>query len=114
MREAVGVLADDDVALLETQHALRLDAEWLDAEGLAGLDQLVPQRFAHLRRAVDLVAELADEADAQDAHRNAGERPRAHGHVGECLLREVDVGFDRADQVARARTGEVDARRRRP
>ena len=47
MRQAVGVLADDDVALLQPQHALGLDAERLDVEGLARLHQRVPHMLAH-------------------------------------------------------------------
>ena len=89
--EAVRVLADDDVALLQPQDALRLDAERADAERLAGFGQQVPKRCAVGSRAVDLVAELAHEADAQHPDRDAGERAQAAGEVGEGGGGEVDV-----------------------
>src|SRR5262245_62067815 len=69
MGQAIGILTDDDMPLLEPHHALRLDPERLDAEGCARGRQRVPERFAQARRRVDLVAELADEADPEHARR---------------------------------------------
>ncbi len=58
---------------------------------------------------MDLVAQLADETDAQDAHRNAGELADPRCHVGECRRREIDVAVELFDHRPRLRAGEVDA-----
>src|SRR6478735_8061869 len=62
-REEVGlrvrVLSDDDVALLEAEHALRLEAE----RSRSLRDERIPQMLTGGAREVELVAELADEAD---------------------------------------------------
>ena len=72
-RQTIGVLADDEVALLEPHHPLRLDAEGRDAEVRPGGEQRVPQSLAGHRRHVHLVAQFADETDAQHAGRNTGD-----------------------------------------
>ncbi|MNZ40296.1 hypothetical protein D3C78_578090 [compost metagenome] len=113
MGHAVGVLADDHVALLQAQQALGLDAERADLVLRAGLHQRIPQVFAVARRHVDLVAQLADEADPQQACRDAGDRALAHRQVGEGFRAEVDVGAQLAQHVARARPGQVDRGHRR-
>ncbi len=64
--ERVGVLADDDVLLFETQDALRLEAEGLDAEFPACFDDRVPHMGPVRARHVDLVAQLSDEPDSQN------------------------------------------------
>ena len=69
IRLRVGVLADQDVHLLEAQDALGLEAERRGVPFLARLEQRVPDVLAERAREVDLVAELADEADAQDERR---------------------------------------------
>src|SRR5205807_5675088 len=66
VRLGVGVLADDDVLLLESQDPLRLEAERLRAEVGPALEQRVPQVLAVDAREVELIAELPDEADAQE------------------------------------------------
>ena len=68
-RLRVGVLADEDVHLLQAQHPLRLEAERADAVLGARLQHRVPEVLAVRGRVVDLVADLADEADAQDQAR---------------------------------------------
>src|ERR1700693_2072482 len=60
---AVGLLADNDVTLLRSQHMHRLGAVGSDAVRLAGGDQLLPEREAIIGRHVDLVAQLAGKAD---------------------------------------------------
>ena len=69
----------------------------------------VPQGGAVGGGAVDLVAELADEADAQHAYGDAGEAAGAAGEIGKGLGREVDVGVELAQHVARLRARDVDA-----
>ncbi len=78
---AVGVLADDDVALLGAQHVHRLGAVRRDAEALADIHQRfpnVPCLVAH----VDLVRELAGEADPHHARRHAGDEALSHDMNG--------------------------------
>src|SRR5207245_7861104 len=69
VRLGIGVLADEDVHLLEPQDALWLEPERTDPEIRAVLEQGVPEVFAVRAREVQLVAELADEPDAQDQAR---------------------------------------------
>ena len=85
MGQPIRILADDDMALLQPQHALGLDAEGLYASGAAGGHQRIPQRLALARRDMDLIAELADEPDAEQPGRYAGDAAEAHAHVGEGL-----------------------------
>ena len=59
------------------------------------------------RRAVDLVAELADEADPQDQARDAGDEAAATVEILELLRGAVELGEARED-LARARPGQVD------
>ena len=70
---AVGLLADDDVALLGAQHVHRLGAVGRDAVCLAGLVERLPDGAAVARRHVDLEAELAGEADAEQPRRHAAD-----------------------------------------
>ena len=94
---AVGLLADDDVALLGAQHVHRLGAVGRDAVRLRRPPQRLPHRAAVVGRHVDLVAELAGEADAEDARRHAA-RP--------CLRARSCAGRPRA-----TRSMSVDERR---
>ena len=73
-RLGVGVLADEDVQLLQAQDALRLEPERPQAVLGARLEQRVPEVLAVRGREVDLVADLADEADPHDQARHAGDR----------------------------------------
>ena len=77
---------------------------------LARCHERVPKRFAVACGAVNFVAQLADEAHAEDADRNTGEHARADAHVGECLLREIDVGCQLLDHGAGLGAGKVDRR----
>jgi hypothetical protein len=54
------------VHLLQAQDALRLQAEGRAAEVGAGLEDPVPQMLAVGTRTMQLIAEFADEADAQE------------------------------------------------
>ena len=69
-RLRVGVLADDHVQLLQAQDALRLEPERPRAPAA---DQRVPHVLAVGGREVDLVADLADEADPQEQRVDAGD-----------------------------------------
>src|SRR5690242_17583744 len=63
--KAVGVLPDNDVALLQPQDPLRLDAERTQARLLALLHNRIPDRSALGGRHVNLVAQLAHETDPE-------------------------------------------------
>ena len=69
----------------------------------------VPDVRPVVGRDVDLEAELAHEADAQDDRRDAGHAALGGGQVGHRLARDVEVGHVRED-VAGPRPGEVDRR----
>src|SRR5438132_826098 len=73
VRLGVGVLADKDVHLLESEDPLRLETERTDAEVRAVLQERVPDELAVGAREVQLVAEFADEPDAQDETGHAGD-----------------------------------------
>ena len=109
LRQAVGVLAHDEVPLLESHDALRLEAERLHTEIGALLEELLPDVHCVARGNVDLIGEFTGEADAPgDAVLNAGDRAPAHVHVGERRRVEIDVGGEPAEQLAGVRTGDVD------
>ena len=61
----------------------------------AALEERVPEVLAERAREVELVAELADEADPQRERRDAGDRDLLGVEVLERLGREVDVGEPR-------------------
>ena len=107
--QAVGVLPDDRVALLEAQDALRLDAEGAHAEVLAGGHQLLPHVQAVRGRHVDLEGQLAGEPDPPEhAVGDAGHGAGADAHVAEGLGPRSTIG-EPAEQLARAGPGDVDA-----
>ena len=81
----VGVLADDDVALLRAQHVHRLGAVRRDAVRSTGLHQRFPHGPTVIGRHVDLVGELAREAHAQNPRRHAGHGAAVHAQEGERL-----------------------------
>ncbi len=69
---AVGVLPDDDESLLGAQHVHRLGAVGRDAVLRAGRHQRFPDVPRLVGADVDLVGELAGEADPHHARRHAG------------------------------------------
>ncbi len=90
--EAVRVLADDVMALLQSQDPLGLDTEWLDPEVLAVGEQRLPDMQRMAGRHVQLVGELTGEADSpDDAVRNASDGAAAYVEVRECLGVEADA-----------------------
>src|SRR5581483_9892573 len=72
VRQGVGVLADDEMALLQPQNALGLHAEGLQPKFRSCFYQGFPQVPAMRTRTMDLVAQFADEADAEQTTRHAG------------------------------------------
>src|ERR671912_672698 len=91
-REPVGVLAHDEVSLLQAQDALRLYAEGPNAEVGAALHERLPDVQPVGGRHVDLVAELAGEADApHETVVHAVDTSGADPHIRECVWREVNA-----------------------
>src|SRR5215217_3172360 len=112
--EPVGVLAYDEVALLQAQDALRFYPEGSYAEVRAALHERLPYVQSVGGGHVDLVAELAGEADApHKAAFDARDAPLADPHIGEGLRREVHVLGQAQEQLTGLRPGDVDARIRR-
>ena len=87
---AVGVLADDDEAFFSAQDVQSFGAVGRYVVFSAKLHDALPEREGVVRLDVDLVAKLAREADAHDAHLLTEERGRAPVHEGEGLGAEVD------------------------
>src|ERR671912_93282 len=113
-REPVGVLAHDEVPLLQAQDALRLYAEGLYAEIRAALHERLPDVQPVGGGHVDLVAELAGEADApHETVVHAGDTSGADPHVGEGIRGEINAFGQAQEQLARLRSCDVDARVRR-
>ncbi len=85
-RGAVGVLADDDEALLGPQDHQRLEPDDDGVEGLAGLAQMRPQRLGAIRADRDLVTPVAGEADTGDANLVA-----VVAAMADCHVRQVGI-----------------------
>src|ERR671912_2717599 len=82
--EPVGVLSDDEVTLLQAQDALRLYAERSYAEVGSSFHERLPHVEPIGGGYVDLVAQLASEADApHEAVFYTGDTSGANPHVGE-------------------------------
>src|SRR5579862_22654 len=105
--DAVGVLADDDVSLLEPQHALRLHTEGPDPVSTTRLVERAPQLSAVLRGRVDLIAQLAHEPDAHEAAGYRGDERLAHAQIRECALLEIEARQCPQD-LARRRPGKIE------
>ena len=105
--QAVGVLADDQVPFLQAQHALRFDAEGPQAPRQPGRVQRLPHFGPAAGGHVNFVAQLADEADAHQTRRRAGDPTRAHGQIGKRLILQIDVR-QRLQNLAARRAGEIE------
>ena len=93
---AVGFLPDDNEALFRAQ-----DVHGFGAVGCcAAADQRLPERKAVMRRYVDLVRGLAAETDPEDTGRRTEYGAGPDRHMGECLVRPVDVAVQARHQVA--------------
>ena len=62
----------------------------------------LPHGAAEARRNVDLVAELAGEADPHEPCGNSADARRAHAHMREGVTGEIDVFDERRDAIARS------------
>src|SRR3546814_11798411 len=71
----VRVLTDDDVALLRAEHMHGLGAVRRDAELAAGFVERLPEVKSVAGGHVDLVADLAGEADTEQPSRHAPDSP---------------------------------------
>ena len=108
--QAVGVLAHDEVALLQAQDALGLHPERRDPQVGAAVHQRLPDVQPVPGRHVQLVRQLAGEADPpQHAPVHPGDPAGAHLHVAERLVRQVDLFGDPQQQLPGIRPGHVHA-----
>src|SRR5215208_4522053 len=102
------------MSLLQAQDALSLYSERPYAEVRAALHQRLPDMQPVGGRHVDLVAELAGEADApHETIVHAGDTSGADPHVGEGVRREVNALGQAQEQLAGLRSCDVDAGVRR-
>ena len=108
---AVGLLTDDDIALLGPHHMHRLGAVSAAAVLLHLAPRRLPDGAAEMRRHVDLVAELAGEAHPHESRRNAADARLAQAHMRKGVAREIDALDQRRDRLPRAL---VPARRSSP
>ena len=88
---AIRILSDDDEAFLGAQHVHGLGPVGRDPIIGTRRQQRLPNRSRLPGRDVDLEAQLAAEADAEDARRHVGHVSLAIRHERERLCREVDV-----------------------
>src|SRR5215210_731905 len=108
--EPVGVLAHDEVALLQAQDALCLDAEGQDSQVRAALYERLPHVQPGGCGHVDLVAELAGEADPpHKATVDAGYARLANPQIGEDFRRKIHALGHPQEQFAGSGAGDVDA-----
>ena len=98
---AVGFLSDDDVALLGPHDMHRLGAVRGDAEGLADGDQPFPQFQPLIGRYIDLVTQLAREADPEDARGDTADVRLAHRHLREGGSVEREARREKRQHIAR-------------
>src|SRR5690242_17264489 len=93
--QPVGILPDDEVALLQPQDALRLHPERRDPQVAAAVQQRLPDVQPVSGRDVQLVAELAGEPDPpQHAPVHPGHPAGPYLHVAERLVGQVHVFSD--------------------
>ncbi len=98
------------MALLKAQDPLRLHAERGHAQVGPSGQQRFPDVQPVARRNVQLIAELAGEADPPEhAVADPGDPAGPDVHVGERLVGQVDALGDPLDQPAGGRAGHVDA-----
>ena len=71
--------------------------------------QRVPESLAKVLRDVNLVSELADEADTNQTGGYAGNGALANTHVGERFCTQVDVLAQRLQHEPCFRSGDIDA-----
>ena len=97
---AVGVLADDDVALLGAQHVHRLGSILHHVVLLPGGVDRLPHGGAEVGRHIDLESEFAGEAHAKQHHGNAADAAAAHAHVRQGRRAQVDALHQRFEHAA--------------
>ena len=105
--DAIGILADDEMALLETQHALGLDAKGFDAPCRSRRKQYAPQVQRMFGGHMYLVAQLANKADAHQPARHAGDAPVAQPEIRERSITKIDIS-EPLEHRARQWPGEVE------
>src|ERR1017187_5056135 len=92
IREAIRILAHDEVALLQTQHALRLDAERAQALRRPGSGQRAPDIRGIAGSNMNFIAKFADESDAQQPRRDTANSAAAHALIRKLRIAEIQIG----------------------
>ncbi|OMP13232.1 hypothetical protein COLO4_02038, partial [Corchorus olitorius] len=105
----IGVLPDDDEALLRPQHVHGLGAIGGEVEFLARRDHLLQHAHGVVGRYVDLVGEFAGEGDAEHPRRYPAHLAFLPGHEGEGGVVQIDVG-QLGQQLAAVGTGQGQGR----
>ncbi len=106
---AVGVLADDDEALLGPQHVHGFGAVRGQVVLLAGLDDLFQHAHGVVGLHVHFIGQLAGEGDAEHPRRHTADLTFFPGHEREGFLVQVDVGHF-AEQLAAVGPGQGQGR----
>ena len=107
--QAVGVLADDEMALFQAQQALRLHSEGAQPGGQAGIEQRPPNGLSGTGRHMDLKSQFTDEAYPQQSRFESGNPPSTYRQVRKRLPGQVRIGQTLKNLPAGG-TGKVEGR----
>ena len=106
-RVEVGVLTDENVALLQPEHPEGFQAVWNETEVRACLEEGVPESDGIVPRMVELEAELAGETEPEDVARDGSDAGASVTKVRERVVRQGVIGQS-SEKLASFRTGDVD------
>ena len=104
--QGIGILPHDEVTGLESHDALGFDSERDDPMSPSRVHERFPDVQSVPGRDVDLKPKFAREADAHHSGRYLRHVSLAHGHVGERISAQIDVG-DFSERVYRVGAREV-------
>src|SRR3954451_11332461 len=88
------------MALFDPKRCERFETVGLDAERGGTDEDVLPERNAISRWRVDLVSELAREAQSDESHGNAVEPELEGAHVGKALVRHVYIRESYGERLA--------------
>src|SRR5260370_39154778 len=88
-RKSIGILADNQMALLEAENSLSLDAERPQTLVTAGFQDRFPQVPGKMAGAMDFVSQLSHKADSQQSAADAGYVRFSNRHIRECVGQEI-------------------------
>src|SRR5580704_4901065 len=108
----IGVLPDDDMALLQPQESQGIEPVRHETVRLPRRHECIPQCGGLSARVVQLEAQLADESHAQREARYAGDDDLADATIWKAL-RIDGIAGQALEQIARPWSRDVDRARRR-